>query len=172
MTRWWSFRQVERIVAPLERDGAGATRWHVFQGWTVVALAVVAIVGLGGSLLAIAVDPRRWPAAVAFGVLAMPFVVVLNAAVLFARLRRASPVRYALETRGRGFVAHVGWAGRSILSVLHGSVVRLSAAAAELPAGVRTHVSATLLLHRIAFGLLIAVAAGALVAAAYLRLAR
>lgn len=168
----WTYRHVERTVAWRERDGAGARRWHAFQGWAVVALFAVPFFGFVGSLLAVAIDPRTWPLPVVLAVLATPSMVILNAAVLFARLRRASPERYDLETGGRGFVAHVGWSGRSLLTQLHDSVVRLSAAAAELPPGLRRHVGATLLVHRIAFGVLIAVVAGALLAAVYARLSR
>lgn len=153
------------------RDGAGARLWYAVSGWAALLLSAILAIAFGASLIAVLLGPAAWPAAIVFGFLALPGLVVLNAAVLFARLRRASPERYLVETRGRGFVRHLGWCGRSLLTQLHDSVKRLRGGDAQI-APLRVHVHATLRLHRYAFGLLIATVVAGLALAAIERLTR
>lgn len=163
-----TIRYVERTVEN-RRDGTGHSLWHAVEGWTIVVASVVSVVGLSASVIAVLVAPGAWPAPIVAAFLALPGLVVLNAAVLFARLRRISPERYEIETGGRGFVRHVGSCGRSFLYQLHGSAKQLSSEDGQLR-GLRTHARATLLLHRYGFVLLVALVVGALALTAILEL--
>lgn len=160
-----SFGSVRREVS---RESPAWEAFYAVQGWFAVAASAVAGPLFAALPWGIASEPHSRSdllAAAAVGaVFALPCLVTLNAAALFARLRRASPERYAAETRGRGFVRHLGWCGRSIGTELHASVVRLAAGGADLPRGLRAHVRATLWLHRAALASVVTFAVALLVA--------
>lgn len=67
----------------------------------------------------------------------------INTANLFARLKHSSPEVFDEETHGRGFIAHVGWCGRSMLTNLHASTVRIARdATGRISMGLRRYAAA------------------------------
>ncbi len=101
--------------------------WFALGGLGTVAIVLMLVIAVAMLVTTLQESVMaQLPLVVFLAGLVIPGFSFVNTANLFVRLKHSAPEVFDEETHGRGFIAHVGWCGRSMLTNLHASTVRIA----------------------------------------------
>jgi len=103
------------------RLGAALLFLHGVICCILISLSFIFLVPLIGGI-----TQHNWGLVIWCVFMVMTGIIFWNMAYFFRRLKSYDAYTYMVETRGRGFIGHVGWCSGFVLQDLHASVSRVA----------------------------------------------